>query len=207
MSYETKHVRNAGTDPETITSLPTFTELLTNPDLAALYTAIHRSESATAPDLTASASVSKKTVYEYLRRLTRAGLVTETDEHAGTRVYEAADFEWTLTVRDVEVSITPALVEAVAHEDEYPVIARVLDDHGIVTFALVYDLVTAHSDGDVTTRQISQLTGLSSGTTYDIVESMYAIFDLGDDDRSATTFTPDDFADEIGEIRDESDDV
>lgn len=203
MSYDTEHVRNAGDAPGTITGIPTFTELLANTALASLYTSIRHSSTATGPELEKTANVSKKTVYEYLRKLEQAGLITETGDEAGTSVYEAEDFEMTLTIRDVEVSVTPELVELVAHEDEYSVFNRVLEDHGLVTFALAHDLVKAHSEGEITIRQIASLTGLSSGTAYDIVEALYEIHDLGDEDPSPTTYTPDDFADEDGNLRDE----
>lgn len=203
MSYDTEHVRNAGDTPGTITGIPTFTELLTNTALASLYTSIRHSSPTTGPELNETATVSKKTVYEYLRKLARAGLITEAGDEDGASVYEAEDFELTLTVRDVKVSITPELIEVVAHEDEYPVITRVLDEHGLVTFALAHDLVKAHNEGDVTIRQIARLTRLSSGTAYDIVEALYEIHDLGADDPSPTTYTPADFADEDADLRDE----
>ncbi|MEY7850535.1 ArsR/SmtB family transcription factor [Natrarchaeobius sp. A-rgal3] len=206
MSYDTEHVRNAGDTPELIAGVPTFTELLSNADLASLYTDIYRSAAGTAPELTERADVSKKTVYEYLRKLERAGLVTEVGDSDGTRAYEAEAFEMTLTVRDVEVSITPELVCAIAHADEFPVIERVLEDHGLVTFALAYDLVTAHSEGEVTVRQLATLAELSSGTAYDIVEAIYEIRDLGDEDPTPTTYTPDDVAGGSDSLLEESTD-
>jgi predicted DNA-binding transcriptional regulator AlpA len=203
MSYDTEHVRNAGNSPGTITGIPTFTELLANTNLASLYTSIHHSSAATGPELVKTAGVSKKTVYEYLHKLQQARLITETGDKAGTSVYEAEDFELTLTIRDVEVSITPELVEVVAHGGEYPIINRVLEEHGLVTFALAHDLVKAHSEGDITIRQIASLTELSSGTTYDLLEALYDIHELGDDDPGPTTYTPDDVADENGDLLDE----
>jgi len=203
MSYDTEHVRNVGDSPGTITGIPTFTELLANADLASLYTSIRRSSTATGPELTETAKVSKKTVYEYLRKLERAGLISDIGDEDGTSVYEAEDFEIVLTVRDVEVSITPKLIEVVAHRDEYPVLDRVLKEHGVVTFALASDLVKAHADGDITIRQIASLTGLSSGTAYDIVEALYEIQDLGDDDSNPTTYRPDDVMDEDVDPSDE----
>lgn len=190
MSYDTEHVRNAGGSPGTITGLPTFTELLTNTNLARLYTAIRHTEAVTAPELVEVVDISKKTVYEYLHRLAQAGLITETGDGTDTSEYEAEDFELQLTIRGIEVSITPELVDVIAHADEYPVIARVRDDHGMVTFALVHDLVKAHSVGDVTIRQVSTLGDLSNGTVYDLVEALYEILDLGDDDPSPITYTP-----------------
>lgn len=60
----------------------------------------------------------------------------------------------------------------------------------------------AHSEGDVTTRQIAELADLSPGTTYDLVEALYSILDLGDDESAPTTYTPGDF-DDGGDLRDE----
>lgn len=122
-------------------------------------------------------------------------------------VFEAEDVELTLTVRDVAVSITPELVEVVAHGDEYPVIDRVLEEHGLVTFAPAHDLVKAHSEGDITIRQLATRTGLSSGTAYDNVQALYEIHDLGDDDPGSTTYTPNDFVDEDADLIDELADV
>jgi len=203
MSYDTEHVQNAGNRPDTITGIPTFIELLANTNLASLYTSIRDSSPATAPDLVETADVSKKTVYEYLDKLEQAGLIRTTGNEAGANEYTAADFELTLTIREVAVSITPELVEGISHADAYPVITRVLDENGLVTFALAHDLVKAHSDGDITTRQIAQLTELSPGTTYDLVEALYQIHDRGDAGSSPTTYTPDDVIDNGDDLQGE----
>lgn len=203
MSYDTEHVRNAGNDPSQITGLPTFTELLTNPKLASLYTSVRRSTATSAPELVETAAVSKKTVYDYLQKLERAGLITERGKQAGASAYDAEDFELTLTIHDIEVAITPELVEVVAQEDAYPIIGRVRDDYGLVTFALAHDLTKAHSDGDVTVRQIATLTDLSPGTTYDLVDALYEIHDLGDDASSPVTYTPNDVTDEDIDLSEE----
>ena len=108
-----------------------------------------------------------------------------------------------MTVRETEVSITPKIIEVIAQKNEYPAIERVLEDHGIVTFALAYDLVKAHSEGNVTIRQIASLTDLSPGTTYDLVEALYSILDLGDDESAPTTYTPDEFDADEGTLLEE----
>ncbi|OYR81082.1 transcriptional regulator [Halorubrum ezzemoulense] len=200
MSYDTEHVRNAGDTPEMITGISTFTELLENPSLASLYTSIQRLETATGPELVELTNVSKKTVYDYLHKLEQAGLISKVGNDAGAVIYTAEAFELTVTVRKTEVSITPELIEVIAQKAEFPVIKRVLEDHGIVTFALAYDLVNAHSEGNVTIRQIASLTDLSAGTAYDIVEALYSILDLGDDDPSPTTYTPADFDEDEGDL-------
>ncbi|WP_245778585.1 winged helix-turn-helix domain-containing protein [Halomicrobium zhouii] len=84
MSYDTEHVRNAGNPPGPITGVPTFTELLENPSLAALYTSIRRAGATTSPELVETATVSKKTVYDYLHKLEQAGLISEVDTDTGT---------------------------------------------------------------------------------------------------------------------------
>jgi DNA-binding MarR family transcriptional regulator len=192
MSYDTDHVRNAGGTPERITGIQAFTDLVDNVALAALYTSIRSMGTATGPELVDEASVSKKTVYDYLHTLERAGLVTDIGEDSGATTYAAEDFEMTLTVGDVAVSITPALVEVLSRRDEYPVIDRVLEEHGLLTFALAHDLVTAHNEGEVTIRQLGDLTGLTTGTTYDLVDAIYAIRGFGEGVASPETYTPDD---------------
>ena len=206
MSYDTEHVRNAGDTPGMITGIPTFAELLENPSLASLYTSIRRSGTTTGPELVETTTVSKKTVYDYLHKLEQAGLISKVDHDSRTAVYTAEEFELTLTVRETEVSITPELIEVIAQKNEYPAIERVLEDHGIVTFALAYDLVKAHNEGDVTIRQIASLADLSSGTAYDLVEAIYSTLDLGDDESAPTTYTPDDFDKNEGDLLEEFDD-
>ncbi len=63
--------------------------------------------------------------------------------------------------------------------------------------------MNAHSEGDVTIRQMAELTGLSTGTTYDLVEALYSILDLGGDNSAPRTSTPADFDDEESNLRDE----
>ena len=200
MSYDTEHVRNAGDTPDMITGIPTFAELLENPPLASLYTSIRRSGTATGPELVETTTVSKKTVYDYLHKLEQAGLISTVNADAGTARYTAEAFELTLSVRETEVSITPELIEVIAQKSVYPAIERVLEDNGIVTFALAYDLVKAHSKGEVTIRQIASLTDLSPGTAYDLVEALYSILDLGDDESAPTTYTPTDFDEDEGDL-------
>ncbi|NUE02256.1 MarR family transcriptional regulator [Halorubraceae archaeon YAN] len=196
MSYDTEHVRNVGNGPTMITGLSTFTELLTNTNLADLYIAIRLSPGVTAPEIADQVAVSKKTVYEYLHRLERAGLITETKDDSATRAYNAEDFELTLTIRGIEITITPKLVAVIAQSDAYPIINRICDEHGFVTFALAHDLINAHSDGEVTIRQIAALTDLSHGTTYDLLEALYEIHDIGGDGPSPTTYSPADVAED-----------
>jgi DNA-binding Lrp family transcriptional regulator len=192
MSYDTEHVQNAGDNLDTITRIPAVTELLENTALASLYTAIRAESTASGPELVETVNVSKKTVYEYLRKLEQAGLISEVGKKGGASVYQAEDFELTLTIHDVAVSITPELIETVAQSDAYPVISRVHDKHGLVTLVLAHDLITAHSRGDITIRQISSLAGLSPGTTYDLVDAVYNIHQLGSETSDPTTYTPDD---------------
>ena len=203
MSYDTEHVRNAGDTPGVSIGIRTFAELLENPSLAKLYTSMRGSATATGPELVDSIAVSKKTVYDYLHKLEQAGLISKVGDDGGTNVYTAEEFELTVTVRETEVSITPELVEVIAHKNEYPAVERVLEAHGIVTFALVYDLVKAHSEGEVTIRQIASLTHLSPGTTYDLIEALYSILDLGEDESNPTTYTPDDFDEDEANLLEE----
>jgi len=196
-------MRNAGNTLGTITGIPTFTELLDNPCLVNLYTLIKRAETATDPDLVEAMTVSKKTVYDYLHKLEQAGLIGTVTDDAGTARYTAEEFELTLTVCETKVSTTPEIIEVIAQKSEYPAIERVLEAHGIATFALAYDLVKAHSEGDVTIRQIASLTDLSPGTTYDLVDAFYSILDPDDDDSTPPTYTPDDFDADEGKHLDE----
>jgi Fe2+ or Zn2+ uptake regulation protein len=98
MSYDTEHVRNAGATGA-ITAIPTFAELLENPSLADLYASTRQAETTTGPELVETTSVSKKTVYDYLHKLQRAGLITEVGTEAGATVYTAEAFELTVTTR------------------------------------------------------------------------------------------------------------
>lgn len=100
MGYDTEHVRNAGATGA-ITGIPTFAELLENPSLADLYASTRQAETTTGPELVETTSVSKKTVYDYLHKLQRAGLITEVGTEAGATVYTAEAFELTVTTRQL----------------------------------------------------------------------------------------------------------
>ena len=63
--------------------------------------------------------------------------------------------------------------------------------------------MNAHSEGDVTIRQIASLTDLSPGTASDLVEALYSILDFGDHDSTPTTYTPDDFDEDEGDLSEE----
>lgn len=191
MGYDTDHVRLGGERKEAISGVSTFTNLIENTDLARLY-AILREGPTTAPTLVDIVGVSKKTVYSYLSDLERAGLAKKTSVDSKASTYRAEDFEMTLKLRGLEVSITPELIDVFGRAEDYPVIQRVADEHGVIPLVLAYDLVQGHDEGEVTVRQIAQLTGLSSGTTYDLVEALYEILDLASGDTGSTTFTPDD---------------
>lgn len=54
----------------------------------------------------------------------------------------------------------------------------------------LYDLVRAHSNGEITIRQIASLKGLSSEQAYEVVTAVYHHYDFGDGDTGPTTLTP-----------------
>jgi len=90
--------------------------------------------------------------------------------------------ELTLTVRDIDVSVnTLEFIQILAHKDEYPIIQRVIDEHGLRVLALAHHLVKDQADGEITIRQIASLTGLSTVTAYDLVEALYKLLDLSTD--------------------------
>lgn len=55
-------------------------------------------------------------------------------------------------------------------------------------------------------RLIASSTDLSAGTAYDLVEALYSILDLGDNESSPTTYKPDDFDEDEGDLLGEFDD-
>lgn len=203
MEYDTDHVQFGNESKQTVSGLSTFTSLIENTDLARLY-ALLRENAMTAPTLVERANVSKKTVYSYLSDLERAGLASELENNGEASAYQAEDFEMTVKLRGVEISITPELIDIFARAGDSPVIKRVIDEYGVVPLVFTYDLVKGHKKGDVTVRQISQLTGLSSGTTYDLVEALYKIFDFGDNSEF-TTFTSEDVEQEDDLVEDSTD--
>jgi len=99
-------------------------------------------------------------VYD-LPKLEQAGLISKVGNEAGTAAYTAEEFELTLTVRETEVSITPAkIIEVIAQKNEYRsdrtgprrprnrhIRTRIRPREG-------------DSEGDVTIRQIASLTDL-----------------------------------------------
>lgn len=63
-----------------------------------------------------------------------------------------------------------------------------------------FELVVAHSEGDVTVRQIASLLNISTERAYELVTAVYrAHADLADDDSSPVTVTPNRVSDDLDE--------
>ena len=178
-------------EPVMITHLKPIVELTANPDMARVYLYFLNSDDPlTVPEFLADhPEFTKSTAYEYVDALTTAGILTATGETDGATAYTAHEFDISFGTKDTTVRVTPDLVAVLAAQDSTDQIQPFIDQYGVGTLARFIDLAYDHADGTVTTRMISNILDIPVGQTYDILQHITQILDIGD---GPETFTPDD---------------
>lgn len=164
----------------TISDLGPIIDLVRKPEMAELYLRALDGV-VTVPELLEEVELTKSTVYDYVEALQNAGLVTEAGRKGGATAYDANEFTFTLEIEDAEIEVTPELVEVVAHRDTHPEIGAFVDQHGLATLAEFVDLAYEQARGNVTTRMIADLLDIPRGSTYDMLERVHSILDIGDE--------------------------
>jgi len=165
--------------PARICDFSVASALMEDPEKAAIYSALHR-DPGSFKELVESADIPNKRLTIHLIELQDAGFVREhIAENTKLTAREAVPFKMTLTVDTTCVTITPDIIELVARADEHPVIRRVIDEYSALPLVLAYDLAQPSDAGDDIVRQITEMTGVSAGIAYDLVEAVYTIMDFG----------------------------
>lgn len=161
-----------------ITDLSPVIDLLEKPVVADVYLAA-LDEPVTVPELLERVDATKSTVYDYVDGLGDAGLLAAVGERDGATVYRASEFTFTFEIDDESVTVTPELIRVLAHRDSDTEIGTFLDKYGVPTLAEFVELAHEQTRGDVTTRSIATILGISIGSAYDVLERVHRILEIG----------------------------
>jgi transposase len=186
-----------------LSDLPPVTDLVQKPKLAKLYiTALNRV--ITVPELLDEVDLTKSTVYDYVNVLQNGGLLTTVGEREGATTYTANEFTVTFEIDSTEVQVTPELVRVLSHQDTTTEIQAFVDRYGAATLAEFIDLAYEQAQGGVTTRMIASILDISRGSTYDMLQQIHRILDIGDDGDPETLHADELTANEREELLDRS---
>ncbi|MFB6176348.1 MAG: hypothetical protein ABEI99_04255, partial [Halobaculum sp.] len=76
---------------------------------------------------------------------------------------------------------TPELVRVLAHREEDIEIGTFLDKYGVPALAEFVELAHEQARGDVTTRSIATILGISPGSAYDVLERVHRVLEIGEE--------------------------
>lgn len=129
----------------------TLVEIIREPTLARIYTAVRRTGPMSVRDIVNELGVPKRTAYDYMDKLADAGyLQTTTDTRPA--MYTAAEIDLTLKADGETRAITPTFVAAIARRDTDDDIDVYLDKHGVDGLATALDYTHEYIDGTVNHR-------------------------------------------------------
>ena len=168
---------------DVIRDLLSIADLLEEPQLARLYAHLAREGEATVRELMDSLDLPQGTAYTYVNRLVDAGVLEERNEEQ-PHSYAAREIDLTVTAGDGtrEYTITPALIDAVAHCATDDDIDTYIDRHGIAGLAAALTYAVSRERGEVTHRMMADDLDISSLAAEIILQALrpivYEHFDL-----------------------------
>lgn len=134
-----------------IRQLQTVVDLLETPVLARIYAQILEEGPTTVAEIVDELDVPQGTAYDYVEKLETAGLVEKVREKRPFE-YDAESISLTLSTNEESQTITPALIEAVAHRDTNEDIDVFIERHGLDGLAVALEYAYEYVDGTVNHR-------------------------------------------------------
>lgn len=142
----------AAGDPErAINGLLSIAQLLEEPRLARLYTAVLTTGEITIDDLVSELEIPRTTAYADASTLVELGVLTR-DESQKTHTYSAVPIRLTADLDGDEYTITPTLIEAFARSPRDQDLNLLLDRHGLGKMATVLTYAIPYANGDISER-------------------------------------------------------
>lgn len=149
-------------------------EIIREPTLARLYTAVRRTGPKSVRDLVDELDIPERTAYDYVNKLNDAGfLQTIPDTHPV--MYTAAEIDLTLQADGETRSITPTFIAAIARRDTDDDIDVYLDKHGVDGLATALDYTHEYIDGTVNHRIMARELDISPLEASIILQSLRGI--------------------------------
>lgn len=139
-----------------IEQLQTVVSLLETPALARLYAHILHNETTTVSELVEAVDIPQGTAYDYVRSLETAGLLTKVTDNRPYE-YEAEAVTFTFSSDGETRTITPTLIDAVAHRTDNGDIDVFVDRHGLDGLATALEYAHEYVNGTVNHRTAREL--------------------------------------------------
>lgn len=180
-----------------IRDLLSIANLLEEPQLARLYAHLAREGEATVRELMDSLDLPQGTAYTYVNRLVDAGVLEERNDEQ-PHSYAARDIDLTVTAGDRTgaYTITPALIDAVAHRSTDDDIDTYIDRHGIPGLAAALTYAVSRERGKVTHRMMADDLDISPLAAEIILQALrpvvYEHFDIDESEVSVRDSTESD---------------
>ncbi len=140
-------------DPEaTYRDLLAYTDLVTTPPLARLYSFVGRDGPVTIDTIKEELGMPHSTAYKYVGDLEQRGILTRNDDDTPATV-EVDPISVRLETEAGTTVATPVLVDAVARQSEIEEIELFVDRHGLPKLAAALDYTERIVEGDLTQGQ------------------------------------------------------
>jgi hypothetical protein len=134
--------------------------LLETPALARLYAHILHIGKTTVPELVEAVDIPQGTAYDYVRTLETAGLLTKVTDDRPYE-YEAEEITFTFSSDGATRTITPELIDAIAHRTDNGDIDVFVDRHGLDGLATALEYAHEYVNGTVNHRIMAREQDLS----------------------------------------------
>lgn len=162
---------------EIVLDFLSIADLLEQPQLARVYDFFYREGEATASELIDELGLAQGTAYNYVNRLTDAGVLTPVADGQPQR-YAAVEIELTLTTNDDrEYTISSALIAAVARRPTDDTIDSYIDRHGVHGLATALSHTIAREQGETTHRLVADDLGISELEAEVILQALRPVVD------------------------------
>jgi hypothetical protein len=148
------------TPPPSIEQLQTVVSLLETPALARLYAYVLHNGKTTVSEVVEAVDIPQGTAYDYVRTLETAGLLTKATDNRPYE-YEAEEITFTFSTDGGTRTITPTLIDAIAHRTDNGDIDVFVDRHGLDGLVTALEYAREYVDGTVNHRIMAREQDLS----------------------------------------------
>lgn len=154
-------------------------ELLSEAELARVYTDILLNEPTTNSAVASRLGLAASTTSERVTRLTELGIVHDTSDGKSNQLV-TDPIEFTVSLGDGTVTVTPTIIAAYGGKTQVDDIDLFLDRHGRAKLVEAVEYTTAYLNGDLSRRSIGVEMELSSVEAIAITQALEPIVALLD---------------------------
>lgn len=146
------HMSKAAGDPErAVNGLLSVAQLLEEPRLARLYTAVLQEDAVTIDEITDRLEMPRTTAYSDAGTLVELGVLTRDDEQK-THTYSAVPITLTANLDGDKYTITPTLIEAFGRSARDQDLDLLIEKHGLGKLAAALTYAIPYAEGEMSER-------------------------------------------------------